>query len=143
MRSGERDASIPQRLIVLWQKDREECILVEWKGRGNGKRQRAEETLERARKNIGSRVERNPEREIASRRHGHATDGRRTHRPLLKESITYLLSFVRPVTSLELRCSRSLSCGESSLSASEDLSLSTSLPAFWPHFLTPPFIGGE
>jgi hypothetical protein len=53
-RGEERDASIPQRLVVLCS-GKQSARSVE-RGEDNGTRPRAQETLERARKNIGSRV---------------------------------------------------------------------------------------
>lgn len=128
------------------------------KGRSSGKgrevsgqrlRVEAEVTLERARKNIGSRVVRTVMREIASPRAlAHATpvkgrEGRRADYPALVRFMESACSPSSDLSSLSNGGAPNLSLAVNRPPELLKISLSITSPAFWPHFPAPPSVGGE
>ena len=116
---------------------------------GQRLRVEAEVTLERARKNIGSRVVRTVMREIASPRAlAHATpvkgrEGRRADYPALVRFMESACSPSSDLSSLSNGGAPNLSLAVNRPPELLKISLSITSPAFWPHFPAPPSVGGE
>jgi hypothetical protein len=117
--------------------------------KGRGERTEAE-GIERARKNIGSRV-RERERERSPRARNpqpgqrQRRDGRRAHRPSPSPFHTVKGS-IPPACSPSSNLSSLSNGGALAVNRPRELlkiSLSITSPASWPHFPAPPSIGGE